>query len=171
MVLHDLENPLSNSAAELRFKLLKNETWVRKKYSKANRYVKKTIKDTHERILNYEFPTNFKKNRKRKSKVTIEDQEEDVDCPSPPKKKVVAFQKPPIDDEFPAKRKVVEIWKGSTTRLPGGFYSRRRALTYAANLVKRSKQASTRLAQWRQKKNAKKGQKQGPQQQHTVSTE
>jgi len=42
MVLPDSANPLSNSAIELRFKLLKTETRVRKRFTKANRYKTKT---------------------------------------------------------------------------------------------------------------------------------
>jgi hypothetical protein len=66
MLLPHKENPEANHAVELRFKLVKDETWVRKKYRKANRYVRRMISDSERRILRYDFPTNFRKYKPRK---------------------------------------------------------------------------------------------------------
>ncbi|KAK3916264.1 Sentrin-specific protease [Frankliniella fusca] len=141
MVLPDSTNPLSNSAVELRFKLLKEETWVRKKYSKVNRFVRHTIKDTHERILSYQFPANFKKYKKRKGK-TDKDYFIELDADDPTnenssitkkRKKIVDF-KDVAEKEFPSKRKVVEKWKKSSVRLPGGYFFAKRTRQYAAKL-------------------------------------
>ncbi|XP_052132110.1 uncharacterized protein LOC127751898 [Frankliniella occidentalis] len=65
LVITQGENPLTNSAVELRLKLLKKEDLNSEKHVKASRYIRQSIENTEARILEYYYEANFKRIRRR----------------------------------------------------------------------------------------------------------
>jgi hypothetical protein len=123
MVIPDAENPLTNSTAELRIKQEKEDVCGKKKNMRPARFLKKMVKDADRRILEFEYPTDFKKNSKRKR-----NQEEE---------EVHEIKQSREENGSVMKKTCKEKWqkRGTSTRVPGGLYSAKEAEKYAEKLA------------------------------------
>lgn len=129
MLLPSEENPLTNSAVELSFKLDKEETWQRKKYHKAARFLHKTVEETEKRILEFKFETkSIRKNKKKPMNTQQEDQQKD-------------------SESRKLRDKKQEIWKRKSKRPLHGHHSKANAAMYGQKLLEKSEKIMSGIHQ------------------------
>lgn len=118
LLIPNVENPLSNSGAELRMKQMKNDELNKRKHRRVSRVVRKMVQGAEERITELQYNTNIRKGTKKRK---IQPSEHE---PEPKKRKIES-----------------EIWrrKSNKLKLKGGIHSKKETESYATNLLHKIK--------------------------------
>ncbi|KAJ1523148.1 hypothetical protein ONE63_001041 [Megalurothrips usitatus] len=120
ILLPGKENPLTNKCVERSHGLDKQENLRKKKFQDASVVMVDLVRGAEDRLLEFNFNTNFKEYKKRQT------------------------QEGGKRIEPPAKENAIEKWKPRHSRPPGGHYSRSALSKYGNSLCDKIRRASER---------------------------